>query len=542
VWPDEGPWTWTGRETTPEITANDLRVHVYQLAADSMMGRDAASLGNRMATDYVADFFERLGLEPAGEDGYFQEIEFGPLGFDPESIRLVVEGRELEPGVDWAPFAAADRSGITGDFSASGMATVFGGEWANGQTSLSTEAMRGNALVFLLPDAETARRRGFTATLALRGTPIEQAGAAAVLLVRPGAVSESALDRRFGLRTPVTGTAAAQLSADAAAGFFGEPLSELEVGATGAALTASWTYEYTAPEYPARNVIAVLPGSDPVLRDEYVMVSAHNDHVGMVNGEPLDHDALRAYNRVMRPQGANDRPGPPDAEQQARIDSLIAHARSIRPPRPDSVMNGADDDASGTAVLLDIAERFATLPPPRRSILFISHTAEEAGLLGSRWFTDHPTVPLESIVAAHNMDMVGKGRVTDVKFGGPAQVQMLGARRLSSDFGDVIDSLNAVREETMAIDYSWDRTNALNRFCRSDQVNYFNHQIPVTYFSTGYSRDYHQATDEPQYVDFDHSARVGRFVYDIMRTIADRPTRLRVLPLDERDLSASCTR
>jgi len=149
-------------------------------------------------------------------------------------------------------------------------------------------------------------------------------------------------------------------------------------------------------------------------------------------------------------------------------------------------------------------------------------------------------VPLDSIVAAHNMDMLGKGRVTDVKFGGPSQVQMLGARRLSSDFGDVIDSLNAVREETMAIDYSWDRTNALNRFCRSDQVNYFRQTIPVTYFSTGYSLDYHQPTDEPQYVDYEHSARVGRFVYDIMRTIADRPERLRVLPLEERDMSAQC--
>jgi Zn-dependent M28 family amino/carboxypeptidase len=287
-------------------------------------------------------------------------------------------------------------------------------------------------------------------------------------------------------------------------------------------------------------VIAVLPGADPALRGQYVLVGAHNDHVGMVPDRPFDHDALRAFNRVMRPQGANDRAGQPTPEQQARIDSLIAHARSMRPPRPDTVMNGADDDASGTALLLEIAERFATGSPPRRSIVFISHAAEEGGLLGSRYFTDNPTVPLDSIVAAHNMDMVGNGDVTDVKFGGPAQVQMLGARRLSQELGDVIDSLNAVREETMAIDYSWDRTNALNRFCRSDQVSYFRHTIPVTYFSTGYSIDYHQATDEPQYIDYDHSARVGRFVHEIMSTVANRPTRLRVLPPEERDMSSQC--
>src|SRR5207244_2663356 len=133
-------------------------------------------------------------------------------------------------------------------------------------------------------------------------------------------------------------------------------------------------------------------------------------------------------------------------------------------------MNGADDDGSGTAVLLEIAERFAANERPARSIIFISHQGEEAGLLGSKWFVDHPTVPLDSIVAAHNMDMVGKGRVTDVKFGGPASVQTLGSRRLSREFGDIIDSVNKASKEPMAIDGSWDvPANPLNRFCRSAQ-------------------------------------------------------------------------
>src|SRR6185436_8577452 len=98
-----------------------------------------------------------------------------------------------------------------------------------------------------------------------------------------------------------------------------------------------------------------------------------------------------------------------------QIDSLIAYARAIRAPRRDSIMNGADDDGSGTVLLLELAERFAT-EKPARSIIFISHQGEEAGLLGSRWFVEHPTVTLDSIVAAHNMAMLGKGRATDVKF------------------------------------------------------------------------------------------------------------------------------
>ena len=275
---------------------------------------------------------------------------------------------------------------------------------------------------------------------------------------------------------------------------------------------------------PARNVIGVIHGTDPARAGEYILISAHNDHVG-VNPVAVDHDSLRAVNVVTRRQGANDPACRPTPAQQHEIDSLVAHARSIRPPRRDSIMNGADDDGSGTVILLEIAERMAK-ERPARSIVFVSHNGEEAGLLGSRWFTDHPTIPLDSVVAALNMDMEAKGRVDQVKFGGPSSIQTLGSRRLSTEFGDVIDSVNAVRPHAMAIDRSWDvPANPLNRFCRSDQVNYVFHGVPVTYFSTGYAEDYHQPTDEPQYADYEHMARVGRFVHDIAWALAVRPHR-----------------
>jgi Peptidase family M28 len=321
-----------------------------------------------------------------------------------------------------------------------------------------------------------------------------------------------------------TGMAGATISRAAAATLFGKPVDQLTVGDAGQPVSANWSYEWRMSPYPARNVVAVLPGSDPTRAAEYVLVGAHNDHVG-VNTTPVDHDSLRAVNTVTRRQGANDPACTPTADQQRRIDSLIAHARRIRAPRIDSIMNGADDDGSGSMVLLEIAERFAA-EKPARSIIFVSHQGEEAGLLGSRWFVDHPTIPLTSIVAAHNMDMLGKGRADQVKFGGPTSVQTLGARRLSREFGDIIDSVNAVRTETMAIDKSWDVTaNPMNRFCRSDQVNYVNKDIPVTYFSLGYAQDYHQPTDEPQYIDYEHSARLGRFIHDVMMAIAQRKDR-----------------
>ena len=323
----------------------------------------------------------------------------------------------------------------------------------------------------------------------------------------------------------------AAISRGAATKLFGKTVDELTVGATGQTVSENWSYEWRMSKTPARNVIAVLPGSDPARASEYVLVSAHNDHNG-VNPTAVDHDSLRAFNTVTRRQGANDPVCRPTAEQQHRIDSLIARARSIRPVPRDSIMNGADDDGSGTVVMLEIAEKFAT-EKPARSIIFVSHEGEEAGLLGSKWFTDHPTIPLSSIVAAHNMDMVGKGRVDQVKFGGPTSVQTLGARRLSRDFGDIIDSVNATRAEKMAIDKSWDvSANPMNRFCRSDQVNYVHHDIPVTYFSTGYAQDYHQPTDEPQYIEYEHAARLGRFVHDVMLAVANRKDKPRISGTD----------
>jgi hypothetical protein len=366
-----------------------------------------------------------------------------------------------------------------------------------------------------------------------RDTRAADAGAVAVFVIGLDAAPRNLVNAIFGGRggmQPANAPAndatvsGATISSAAAARMFGKPVEQLAVGDVGQAVTASWSYEWRVSKTPARNVIAILPGSDPARAGEYVLVGAHNDHVG-TNAAGVDHDSLRAVNTVTRRQGANDPSCQPSAAQQRRIDSLIAHARSIRPPRRDSIMNGADDDGSGTVAMLEIAEQFAA-EKPARSIIFISHQGEESGLLGSRWFVDHPTVPLTSIVAAHNMDMVGKGRVDQVKFGGPTSVQTLGARRLSREFGDIIDSVNATRAETMAIDKSWDVTaNPMNRFCRSDQVNYVRRDIPVTYFSLGYSQDYHQPTDEPQYIEYEHTARVARFIHDIMMAIAMRKDR-----------------
>jgi hypothetical protein len=544
-WPDEGPRTWTTRPTEAAITANDLRSRLYQYAHDSMMGRDVGTLGNVKATDYIAAEFKRLGLVPAGENGtYFQEVPYGRLHFDSTKVTLVVAGTPLLPGTDWTPLASNAGMLISGEARLTGTEVIFGGRFGDSTAALDAEVVRGKVVVFSAPTTMEQRINNFTRQVLAPGdyTLAQRNGAAAVLVVQP--VTRQAFVTRSGMR-PAAGPQAggAAITEATAARLFDRPLAELAVGVAGKSVSGAWQYQYTPLEYPTRNVLAVLPGADPERRGQYVLIGAHSDHTGKVPGSRFpEHDSLRAFNTVLRPQGANDRVAL-DAvtpEQWAAINALIAKARAVRPARIDSISNGADDDGSGTVVLLEIAERLAQGPRPARSIVFHSHAAEEKGLLGSRYWTENPTLPLDSIVAAHNMDMLGKGRVTDVRFGGPNTVQMLGSRRVSVEFGDLIDSLNAVRGEPMVIDYSWDRTNLLNRFCRSDQVNYIRKGIPTTYFSTGYSRDYHQPTDEPQYINYDQSARVGRFVHDIVLTIANRPARLTVLPWQEQDPAARC--
>ena len=567
VWPDEGPATWRPRPTVPAITANDLRTRLYQFADDSMLGRKIGEPGNYTGTAYIAREFARLGLTPAGEGGtFFQELPFGTLTLDSAAIALSVTGAPLTPRTDWLPIAPAASNSMSARAALTDVPTVFAGSWGD-STTLDAALVRGKVAVFLatpaaaglvagrgtpgplqrcdsVPDrfgaaaaaqVEAAQRSAGGAAGAprragaARDTRAERAGAVGILLVALDSAPLQAVSAAFAPRAMMaladsSRLPAAVVSSATAARIFDRSLQLLLPGAPGQRISGRWVYTFRRPSTPGRNVIAILRGTDPARANEYVMVSAHNDHVGL-SATAVDHDSLRAVNTVTRRQGANDPACRPTDAQQHAIDSLIARARSIRAPRRDSIMNGADDDGSGTVVLLEIAERFAT-EKPARSILFVSHEGEEGGLLGSEWFTDHPTVPLASIVAAHNMDMVGKGRVDQVKFGGPASIQSLGSRRLSREFGDIIDSVNAVRVETMAIDRSWDVTaNPMNRFCRSDQVNYVHHGVPVTYFSLGYAEDYHQPTDEPRYVDYEHAARVGRFIHDVMLAIADRKDR-----------------
>lgn len=298
------------------------------------------------------------------------------------------------------------------------------------------------------------------------------------------------------------------------------------------------------PPNTARNVIAIIRGSDPVLRNEYVAIGAHNDHLG-IRSVPQDYDSIRAYNIALDRLGYPiwDRRIPSE-KRLAMRDSVkvnLDSIRRIRPPHLDSIYNGADDDGSGTVAALEIAQALATAPArPKRSILFVWHTGEESGLLGSKWFTDHPTVPRDSIVAQLNVDMIGRGEAVDLAGGEPNYLQLVGSRRVSTELGDLVEKMNSERERPFKFDYQYDKDADPNRiYCRSDHQSYARYGIPITFFTTGLHADYHQVTDEPQYINYDHLQRIAEFVRDIAVRVANLDHRV-VVDKPVGDPKAAC--
>jgi hypothetical protein len=326
----------------------------------------------------------------------------------------------------------------------------------------------------------------------------------------------------------------------AAAKLLGAPIEGMKPGTIGRTVNADMKHGERPTAAPAQNVIAILRGSDPALRNQYVAIGAHNDHVG-TRAQGIDHDSLKVYNNTLRRQGAEEPPKQGTPEEWARIRTMIDSIRALRAPRMDTVFNGADDDGSGTVGVLEVAQALAgAKQKPKRSILFIWHTAEEMGLFGSEYFTDHPTVPRDSIVAQINIDMIGRGSAMDSPEGGPGYLQVLGPRRLSSEFAALVESVNTNGKHGLRFDYTFDADGHPNQFyCRSDHERYARYGIPIVFLSTGGHPDYHMLTDEPQYIDYNKLAQVSTYVAALATAVANLDHRL-VVDKPKPDPQAQC--
>lgn len=472
--------------TSPEITADDLRHHIGILAHDSLRGRDTGSPEIEIAADYLADVVRRLGLRPAGERGtFFQSV---PL-----------ERRRTSANIAWnsptgsRPLGSDEVlpiSGIAGLPEASHLRgagqLIFAGHIMDPEVTeeLTLEQLSGAVVMVRMgpapgADPATTQPRPVMGLLFSPASP-----ASAVFLIAEETeqdlwnyVSETSTKGSIGLRTAAASGPTAPpfflLTTEAAEDILGTSLSAARTPRTGLG-EIEYAVTEDAQAIEGRNVIAVVPGSDPTRANEYVTLGAHYDHVGV--GTPVDGD---------------------------------------------SIYNGADDNASGTGALLEVAERLATLPPdqrPARSVLFAWVTAEEAGLLGSEYFTDNPTVPRESMVAHINIDMGGRNH--------PDSIFSVGTRRIASELGDIVEAVNRSLDHPFIFDYEYDRPGHPEQiYCRSDHYNYARYGIPILFLTTGLHDQYHQPGDEVHLLDFDKLARVSELVYEVTMELGNRPAR-----------------
>ncbi|MEP7346680.1 MAG: M28 family peptidase, partial [Gemmatimonadaceae bacterium] len=515
--PDPLPLQFVGPPTTAEITPLDLATRLYKFADDSMMGRQAGTPWNDKGTDYIESEVRRLGLVPAGENGtYFQsvlvtrELAAGST--------LGVDSTMLEP---WKDFVPRDQGPAARPVD--GATVIYGGIFGDTASYLPASAAEGKVVVVRVGNGNDGQPNYNVINRPQLNARYGNAAAVAVIYLDyapPAFVEANFRHPQVEKRGETAGPALPSyfyITRDVAQRMFGVSTDSLVTGMTGKALHGGYAFEEKTA--PGRNVIAILPGSDPKLKGQYVAIGAHNDHIGF-NDEPADHDSVKAFMMVAAPQGADNAEPKLTDSTIARIRVVTDSLRALHPSRPDSIYNGADDDGSGSMSVLEIAEAFANAKVhPKRSILFIWHVGEELGLYGSAYFTDNPTVPRDSIVAELNMDMVGRGGTGDATglskdgellHGGKGYLQLVGSRRLSTELGDLVEKVNIDKKLGLNFDYSLDANgHPQNIYCRSDHYEYARYGIPIVFFTTGGHADYHQVTDEPQYIDYSNMAQIA---------------------------------
>jgi hypothetical protein len=515
------------KTTSAEITVEDVRTRTYIIADDSMEGRDTGKRGGLRSAQYIAGELKRLGLEPAGDNGtYLQRIPWVSRTPDTAGVLRVGE-QTLRWGADYLVipklgFALAlGGQPFGGGFRGDNVATVYGGRV--GDSTIAPALTRGKVVVFAAPTFAFWQRDNLR----------RYAGARAIVVVTLDLGAPSAYKVRRETYWDSTGASGVapltiiSVTKAAAAAMFTAPFDQLTIGAAGLPLSGGAGFIDAPTEAPAYNVVGIVRGSDAKLRNTYVAIGSHHDHVGM--GPPVDHDSIRAFNQVVRVRGADDPPPRQVSDEQwAKIHAVLDSLHRVHGVRLDSTFNGADDDGSGTVLALEIAEAFAkATPKPKRSLLFVWHTAEEKGLYGAQYFSDHPTVPRDSIVAQVNMDQMGRGDPVDNPPGGPNALVVIGPRRLSTELGAMVEKVNARPEHKFTLDYEFDRDNdPTNAYCRSDHYMYARYGIPVAFFvAAAWYIDYHMVSDEPQYIAYDRMTKIGRFIRDYVADVANLGTR-----------------
>jgi len=474
------------------IREADIKREMYALAGDAMRGREAGTPDELRASAWIVDRLREIGVTPMGQDGtYYQWFNMtrtrvstvssmATLGNDTlnvwrDFIPLGNRGLDVSGPVLWLDNANDSTVNVQGRVvavpvltpnRASIRSTVNSEDvrYANAALAATQQrfARRGALALILVADSTTNVAFDGLAALRMRGT-YDVDNAAPRFAGQP--LRLAPLPPVLKLTTPVNGTPPAFLvRSNRAQALRNAPHSNIQV-------------RLEQFETPSVNIVGVIRGTDPVLRDEYVLYSAHQDH-----------DGVRYV-----------------------IDG-------------DSVWAGADDNATGSVALLASARAFMA-QKPRRSILFVYHGAEERGLLGSRYHAQHPVVPLKSIVAVLNGEMMGRNS--------PDSASLLGVQPPHRNSTDLVE--HALRANALtgrfALDSLWDRpTHPEGWYFRSDHVPYARLDVPSVMYTSNLHPDYHTPRDKPERIDYGKLTRMTRWMYLTGWFVANAPARPRIDP------------
>jgi hypothetical protein len=462
------------------ITAEDLYSRIAVLAHDSMRGRRTPSPELDQAAGWIASEFSRFGLLPGGDEGSFlQRYTIQRVLADMEASSLRTSGGiDLRFGRDLSfPFGPARSGEFRGE-----VVVVTGS--ANAQAALQDAPFERRHVVIVTGEPGSARVPAVREIL----RSVLSSGGLSVWLALDQ--SDSEWDRDLSLQAQQTRQVLpwaeapepfvigirdralqrlveGALDLSEARTRFEEEVRLTELPGVEATVTIRNRVQY---EFSAPNVVGILEGGDPELKDEYVVFSAHMDHVG-----------------VRRADQAGD-----------------------------SIYNGADDDASGTAAVIEVAEAFSAMSsPPRRSLVFLLVSGEERGLWGSRHFTENSSLTASS-VANLNLDMVGRNW--------PDTIVVIGKEH--SDLGETLAEVNARHPELgmAAIDDLWPEENF---YGRSDHYNFARKGVPILFFFNGTHPDYHRPSDEVEKIDAEKTSRIAKLVFYLGLEVAtkdEKPT------------------
>ncbi|MDH3214669.1 MAG: M28 family peptidase [Candidatus Krumholzibacteria bacterium] len=485
-----------------DISAADLSAHVEYLASDQLEGRMTGSQGARMAGDYIADRFKELALEPLDEEeGYFQVFPFtSGVEIDAGGCRLSVSdgansrnGHELKVERDFRPLAFAENDEVEGSIVFAGYGLNVPDNGQRGHESYSGLDVKDKVVMVLryVPEGvDTERRRELNhyAGLRYKAMVAREKGAKAILMVG-GPNSPNAgelIPLKFDQSSASSGIVAASISGEVAQMILtgaGKDLHEVQSGLDDENPHFEGTFEIpdvrvkiatsvNRTKKDGRNVIGMIPPAKRQSETEYLLIGAHYDHIGYGEIGSLAHK---------------------DEEGQ--------------------IHNGADDNASGTATVLEVAAALAELKMRspakfRRGVIVALWSGEELGTVGSSYFVSHSPTPLDRIVAYLNFDMVG--RLRDNKL----TMQGVGSSTL---WPELIEKRN--------VPAGFDLTLQQDPYLPTDVSPFYPKEVPVLSFFTGSHEDYNRPTDDWATLDYDGMERIATFALGMLTDLIDREQR-----------------